>query len=170
MEQSSPYKRVVILRSVVEVRGIGYLPGDIDAKLAPYEHPYMSICSELFKRKDAYEKLKDNGTIEFLTTTFLRGETFRDCIVVADEIQNCNFAEISTILTRLGQNSKIIVCGDGAQNDLTKNKNDISGFREFIAVAKNMPEFSTFRFTSEDIVRSGFVKSWITNCEKLGLM
>ena len=94
----------------------------------------------------------------------------KDCIIIADEIQNENFGTISTIMTRRGENSKLIVMGDGLQNDLVTSKHDLSGFRDFIAVSRTMSEFRHFRFTSDDIVRSGFVKSWIIALEKAGLV
>lgn len=165
----SPYDRVIIVRSIVQSRDIGFLPG-LEEKLEPYESPYHGICADLIGKKDAYEKLKDMGKIEFISSSFCRGITMDNAIVVVEEAQNYNFSELSTILTRLGKNSKLIVTGDGAQNDLTKNKNDVSGFRDFIAVSSRMAEFRSFRFTSDDIVRSGFVKSWIITCEKLGLI
>lgn len=167
--QESGFKKIVLIRSSVQSRDQGHLPGTIDEKMAPFEQPYHGICADLLGRKDAYEKLKDTGALEFCSSSFLRGETFNDSIVIVDEIQNFGFGEISTIITRIGKNSKLIICGDGAQNDLTANKNDVSGFREFLAVSKNMPEFRHFRFTTDDIIRSAFVKSWLVQCERLGV-
>lgn len=165
----SQYKKIIIVRSIVSSREIGYLPGDETAKSEPYEAPYVGICADLLGRPDAYEKLKDLGKIEFVTTSFLRGVTMKDCIIVADEIQNENFNTISTLMTRRGNNTKMIVMGDGMQNDMVHSKNDVSGFREFIAVSKSMSEFRHFHFTSDDIVRSGFCRSWIMATERLGL-
>lgn len=167
--QESVFKKIVLIRSSVQSRDQGHLPGTIDEKMAPFAQPYHGICADLLGRKDAYEKLKDTGALEFCSSSFLRGETFNDSIVIVDEIQNFGFGEISTIITRIGKNSKLIICGDGAQNDLTANKNDVSGFREFLAVSKNMPEFRHFRFTTDDIIRSAFVKSWLVQCERLGV-
>jgi len=165
----SIYKKVIIVRSVVQGRDMGALPGDTTEKGAIFELPYHAVCADLFGRADAYEKLKDMGKIEFITTSFLRGMTFSDCIIVADEIQNETFATIGTLITRTGKNTKLIIMGDGVQSDLVHSKHDVSGFREFISVSKNMEEFRHFRFTSDDIVRSGICKSWIIQCEKLGL-
>lgn len=165
----SPYKKIIIIRSSVQGRDQGHLPGDADEKMEQFEKPYISICADLLGRKDAYEKLKDMGLIQFESTSFLRGTTMKDCIIIADEIQNENFGTISTIMTRRGENSKLIVMGDGLQNDLVTSKHDLSGFRDFIAVSRTMSEFRHFRFTSDDIVRSGFVKSWIIALEKAGL-
>lgn len=165
----SQYKKIIIIRSSVQGRDMGHLPGSTEEKMEAFELPYHSICADLLGRKDAYEKLKGMGKIEFISTSFLRGTTFNDAIIVADEIQNENFATIGTLITRVGKNSKLIIMGDGVQNDLTQSKHDVSGFREFLTVSKAMTEFRHFRFTSDDIVRSGICKSWIVNCEKLGL-
>jgi predicted ribonuclease YlaK len=168
LEPNSIYEKIVIVRSSVQGRDQGHLPGDADEKMEQFEKPYISICAELLGRADAYEKLKGMGKIQFESTSFLRGNTYKDCIIVADEIQNENFATISTLMTRRGINSKLIVMGDGVQNDLNSSNYDVSGFRDFLAVSKAMMEFRHFRFTSDDIVRSGFCKSWIIATEKLG--
>ena len=165
----SIYRKIIIIRSSVQGRDQGHLPGTAEEKMEQFETPYVGICAELLGRPDAYEKLKDMGLIEFVSTSFLRGTTMKDCIIVADEIQNETFATISTLMTRRGNNSKLLVMGDGLQNDLTHSKHDLSGFRDFLAVSKAMNEFRHFRFTSDDIVRSGFCKSWIIAMEKLSL-
>lgn len=169
LDPESGIKKIIIVRSVVQSRNMGFLPGTVEEKLEPFELPYHDICADLLNRSDAYEKLKDMGKIEFLTTSFLRGSTFNNCIVIFDEAQNETFAGFSTVLTRLGMNSKIIVCGDGLQNDLLHSKTDISGFRDAVAVTRTMEDFRSFKFTTDDIVRSGFVKSWLIACERLGL-
>lgn len=175
LDPDSPYGKLVIIRSIVQSRDIGALPG-LEEKFAPYEATYDGIFAELTGKKDAYEKLKEIGKVEFHSTSFLRGITFggsnrqKDGVIVLfDEIQNENFATINTVMTRLGKNSKFIACGDGIQSDLIHKKTDVSGFNDFISVSLKMPEFRNFKFTSEDIVRSGFVKSWIMTCENLGL-
>ena len=170
LDPESSYNKIIIIRSTVQSRDMGFLPGNEDEKMAVFERPYADILADLTGKSGAYEKLKDMGKIEFQSTSFLRGATFNDCIIIVDEAQNTNFSEISTVMTRVGKNSKIIVCGDGLQNDLTKTKHDVSGFREFIEVSRKMQDFRNFRFTSSDIVRSGFVKNWIITCEQLGLM
>ena len=167
--QESKFKKLIIVRSSVPTRDMGFLPGDLDEKMAVYEMPYVQICAELTNNKHAYEKLKETGKIEFMSSSFLRGTTFRDCIVLVDEIQDLNWHEISTVISRVGENTIMICCGDGKQDDLIKSKNDVSGFRDFLSATRLMPEFRSFRFTTEDIVRSEFVKSWIIACEKLGL-
>lgn len=169
LNPDTPYERIILIRSSVQSRQQGHLPGDADEKMAMFEAPYHAICGDLFNRKDAYEKMKDMGLIEFHSTSFLRGSTFNNSIIIFDEAQSATFHEIDTVQTRVGRDSKMIVCGDGAQNDLITSKVDISGFRDFIQVSMSMSEFRHFRFTSDDIVRSGFTKSWIIAKEKLGL-
>lgn len=169
LQPEPKYDKIIIVRSVVSSRDIGFLPGDIELKSAPYELPFQSIVTELTGKKDAYEKLKESGKIEFITTSFLRGLTFNNAIVIFDECQNATWGELSTLITRFGKESKIIFCGDSVQNDLLQKKNDVSGLREFIEVTRSMIEFRHFKFTSADIVRSGLVKSFIIQCEKLGL-
>jgi predicted ribonuclease YlaK len=163
------YQKVIIVRSSVQSRNIGFLPGDTDEKMEAFEAPYHGIMSDLTGKKDAYEKLKDMGKIEFVSSSFLRGSTFNNAIIIIDESQDLNWHEIKTIATRMGKFSKMIWCGDSAQNDLIYAKNDVSGFREFIEVSRQMPSFRNFKFTTDDIVRSGFVKEWLITCEKLGL-
>lgn len=170
LNQETPYDKLVIIRSTVQVRDLGFVKGSEEEKLAPFEAPYIAICQEIFGRKDAYEKLKDLGKIQFESTAFLRGVTFHNSVVVVDEFQSMNWHELNTISTRVGNDTKIIFCGDGRQDDLIKNKNDTSGFRDFLHVSAKMPEFRNFRFTPDDIVRSGFSRSWIMSCEKLGLI
>lgn len=169
LDPESKYKKLIICRSCVPTREIGALPGTLELKGEVYEEPYMQICSELTNDKFAYEKLKNADKIEFVTTSFLRSLTFNNSIVFVDEIQSCNWHEINTICTRLGKNSKLIVAGDYKQNDLVYKKNDVSGFKEFLKVSSIMPEFRTFSFTMEDIIRSGFVRSWVIACDSVGL-
>lgn len=168
LRPDSPYDKIVIIRSIVQGREIGHLPGPEKDKLEPYEAPYHAIFAELTGKSYAYESLKEMGKIEFMSSSFLRGLSMNGVIACFDECQNENFGNISTIMTRIGKNSKIIAIGDGVQSDLNKHKNDVSGFNDFIEVSRIMPEFRNFRFTSDDIVRSGFTKSWIMTCEKLG--
>lgn len=161
--------KMIIVRSSVQSREQGHLPGDKNEKMEAFEAPYHSIFAFLTGKKDAYEKLKDMGKVEFVSTSFMRGDTFDNSIVVFDEAQNASWEELSTLITRVGKNSTLLICGDTKQNDLHFKKNDISGFPKFLEVSRTMPSFRNFRFTSDDIVRSAFVKEWIIACEKLGL-
>lgn len=164
------YKQIRIVRSVVPSREIGHLPGTIEEKVGEYEIPYISVCQDLSKprRPSTYADMKEAGLIEFTPTSFIRGSTWNDTIVIVDEAQNMTWHELNSIVTRIGDNSRLIITGDTRQCDLVR-KNDISGFAQFIKVAESVPSFATVQFTSDDIVRSGFVKEWIVACEKLGL-
>ena len=169
MDKSNPFKKLVIVRSSVSTRDQGFLPGTAEEKNAIYEEPYKQICHDLFGRPDAYDRLKEQKYIEFISTSYLRGTTFNDSIIFFDEFQNANWGECKTILTRTGYRSKIILSGDFSQNDLTKSKNDQSAFKELHAVCTEMDEFDMIQFTTDDIVRSSFTKNFIVACEKLGL-
>ena len=164
--QNTNAHKLIIIRSSVQSREQGHLPGDKDEKMEAFEAPYHSIFSFLTGKKEAYEKLKDMGKIEFHSTSFLRGDTFDNAIIIFDEMQNASWEELKTVATRVGKNTKIIFCGDGAQDDLHFKKNDVSGFDTFMQVSSTMAEFRSFRFRPEDIVRSGFTKAWIMACEK----
>jgi phosphate starvation-inducible protein PhoH and related proteins len=159
--------KIMIVRSTVSSRDIGFLPGTVKEKMAVYEDPYRGIFSELFGRGDAYEILKSKGIIEFCSTSFLRGTTINDTYMIVDEVQNCTYEEIKTVITRVGKNTKIFFCGDLSQNDLYRNRNDTTGLPKFIRILDNMEEFDIVEFGVEDIVRSGIVKSFIIAEEKV---
>lgn len=169
LDKGNPFKKIIIVRSAVQGRDLGFTPGSVEEKMSLYEQPYHQICETLFDRKDAYTRLSEQGYIEFVSTSFLRGCTFDDAIVIVDECQSMTFHELSSIVTRVGYRSKIIFCGDTKQNDLIKNKHDTSGLSDFIKVASTMKEFTRIHFTPEDIMRSSLVKSWIIACEKLDI-
>lgn len=160
LDKSTQFDRIVVVRSAVQSRDIGHLPGDAAEKLAIFQQPYQQICHSLFERKDAWELLEEVGTIEFISTSFIRGTTFDDAIIIVDEMQNMNFEEIDTVMTRVGNRSKIIWCGDYRQTDLRKN-NDKSGILQFFDIAKYMTAFTRIEFEAEDIVRSDLVKQYI---------
>lgn len=169
LDPDTPYHKMIIARSSVSTREIGYMPGNSMEKMEVYEAPYHGIFAELTGRKDAYEKLKDSGKVEFVSSSYLRGITFNDSIVVIEEAASMNWHEIKSIVTRVGKNTKLIITGDLAQTDLIYKKNDVTGFREMIEVTRKMHEFRHFKFTPDDIVRSGMVKNFIIACEELGL-
>ena len=155
---------VTIIRSVVPTRDIGFLPGTLEEKIAVYEQPYHSLCSELFNSKNAYSELKKRGFVDFSTTSFLRGMTFHNTTIVVDECQNLNFSELSTIITRCGEGCRIIFCGDFRQTDL--NNRERVGLKHFCNIIKEMQEFDSIDFTENDIVRSQLVKSFIVSQER----
>jgi phosphate starvation-inducible protein PhoH len=161
------FNKVVVVRSAVQVRDQGFVPGDLDEKMKIYEQPYREICQTLFDKPDAWDRLKEQGKSRFISTTAIRGISIDDAIIIVDESQSMTWHELSSVITRTGHRSKIIFVGDLKQNDLLKNKNDVSGLKEFLRVAETMKEFTMIEFTSEDIVRSSLVKSWIVACEKL---
>jgi phosphate starvation-inducible protein PhoH len=160
------YKKMIIVRSVVPTRDMGFLPGNQTEKSKVYEAPYYTVFSELFNRSDAYDILKNKHTVQFITTSFTRGITLNDCVIVIDEIQNMVASELHTIITRIGNNCKVIFSGDLKQTDLNKRK-EMSGFSDFIKILKNMGDFSCIEFDKNDIVRSDIVKKYIITREFL---
>jgi len=153
-------KPVVIIRSVVPTRDMGFLPGSQKEKSAVYEEPYAAICNELFKRNTAYDTLKRDGMVQFATTSFLRGLTFRDNIVIVDECQNMTFHELDSVITRMGTGCKVIFCGDFRQSDLWRD-DERNGLHKFMSVISHMRSFARVEFTKDDIVRSALVKEYI---------
>ena len=160
LDRNNPFNKIIIVRSAVQSREMGHLPGDVDEKLDIYQQPYRQICHTLFDRKDAYDRLVEQGYIEFISTSFIRGMSFDDAIIIVDEMQNMNFEEIDTVMTRVGYRSKIIWCGDYRQTDLRKN-GDKTGILKFFDIAHHMNAFTRVEFTADDIVRSSLVKDYI---------
>jgi len=170
LKQNSPYKKTYIIRSTVSTRDQGFLPGSLKEKMRIFESPYMAIASKVFERSNAYDILKTAGYVEFMTTSYLRGETFDNCILLVDEVQNMSAGELHTVMTRVGENCRIIFCGDVKQDDLTsERKRELSGLRDFTRIIRTMAEFKFIDFQIEDIVRSKLVKSYIIARDKLGL-
>lgn len=155
------HRKVVIIRSPVQTRDVGFLPGKTDEKMAAFETTYGTIVNDIFDNPAAYTILKQNGLVEFSSTAFLRGMTYDDCVVVVDECQSMNFHELSTVITRVGDNTKIYFCGDFEQDDLIKNKYDQSGLGKFLSIVQKMASFAVFEMGEDDIVRSGVVREFI---------
>lgn len=168
LDPSTPYKKISIVRSVVPTRNIGFLKGDDKEKIEVYEAPYISICEELFNNRDAYEQLKNQNSLEFMSTSFIRGSTINRSVIIVDECENLNFHELDSIITRVGTDSKIIFCGDYTQSDFT-NKAEKDGLLSFMKIIKAMSRFTFIEFKVEDIVRSNLVKEYIIMRNKLGL-
>lgn len=163
-------QKLVIIRTAQSSKDIGFLPGDEKRKLEVYEAPYKAICAELYNRGDAYEILKQKGLIEFHSTSFLRGTTIDDAIIMIDEVQNCRYQEIRTVLTRTGDKSRVILCGDTKQDDLTSDRyKESSGLSDIMRVFDRMGNMTTVQFEIDDIVRSGFVRDFIIAENELGL-
>ena len=161
LDKANTFSKIIIVRSAVQSREIGHLPGGADEKMEIYQQPYMQICTTLFGKKDAYKRLVEQGYIEFISTSFIRGMSFDDAIIIVDEMQNLTFEEIDTVMTRVGYRSKIIWCGDYRQTDLNKKKNDMSGILKFFDISGRMSAFTRVEFTANDIVRSSLVKDYI---------
>ena len=174
LKNETPYDKVVVVRSLIPTREIGFLPGDEEDKAALYQVPYQNMVQFMFKQPNEqafsmlYDRLKQLGSFYFLSTSFLRGLTFDNSIIIVDECQNLNFHELDTIVTRVGQDSKIIFCGDFMQTDLSKT-NEKNGLHDFLRILEEMEEFNCVEFNIGDIVRSGFVRNYLIQKTKLGM-
>lgn len=165
LEKGGEYKKIVIVRSAVPTRDIGFLKGSEAEKGAVYEIPYKSICCDLFGRGDAYEVLSKHGSIQFMLTSFIRGITLDNCIIIVDELQNLTAHEADSVLTRLGKHSKIIMCGDILQRDFTKFSE--KNIESFMKIIERMDCFDINFFGENDVVRSGVVGEYIRKKHKL---
>ena len=174
LSPTTPYEKIYIVRSLVATREIGFLPGDHEDKSTLYQIPYKHMVKYMFEMNtDAdfemlYGNLKTQGTIDFWSTSFIRGTTFDNAIIIVDEYQNLNFHELDSIMTRVGEDSKIMFCGDATQSDLTKT-NERNGIMDFMRVLRIMPSMDIIEFGVEDIVRSGLVKEYILAKMEIGL-
>jgi phosphate starvation-inducible protein PhoH len=168
LKGNSDYDKIIILRSVVPSRDMGFLPGNIKEKTKVFEDPYREICDDLFGRGDGYDILRNKHLIEFGTTSFLRGITFRNAIVIVDESQNMNYHELDTVITRMGENCRIIFCGDFRQSDLDKKEK--TGLLDFMKIVEKMGCFRKIEFNTHDIVRSSLVKNYIETKLELGFV
>jgi predicted ribonuclease YlaK len=168
LTRDTPYDKIIIVRSVVPVRELGYLPGKIEEKTAAFEAPYKSISEELFEDKAAYNKMVNAHQIQFETTSFIRGRTFNRAIIIVDEMQNLNFHELDSVMTRVGENCRIIFAGDYLQSDF-KHEGERDGLMKFLNIIERMKNFSTVQFGWDDIVRSGIVRDYIMTKEMMGL-
>ena len=166
LEPTSPYEKVYMVRSLVPTREIGFLPGDHEDKSNLYQIPYKNMVKYMFQMpSDAdfemlYGNLKSQESIKFWSTSFLRGTTLDNAIVIVDEFQNLNFHELDSIITRVGENTKICFCGDARQSDLQKDK-EKNGIVDFLGILRKMESFGIIEFGVDDIVRSGLVKEYI---------
>ena len=164
--ERSPYEKVYIVRSLVPTREIGFLPGSHDDKADIYQIPYKNMVKYMFQMpSDAdfemlYGNLKSQETIKFWSTSFIRGVTLDNCIIIVDEFANLNFHELDSIITRVGENCKIMFSGDATQSDLIKT-NERNGIVDFMAVLRKMPSFDIIEFGVDDIVRSGLVRQYL---------
>lgn len=163
-KRDSAIQKIIIVRSAVPTREMGFVPGTLEEKTALYEQPYKDMFAELLGRASSYTDMKEAGIVQFTTTSFIRGVTWDNAIVIVDEGQNMTMHEINSVLTRLGESSRMMFLGDLPQTDLRKN-NEKTGMDTFIQIAKTMDAFSVIQFNHNDIVRSAFVKAWIIASE-----
>ena len=174
LRNETPYDKVIMVRSLIPTREIGFLPGDEEDKAALYQVPYSNMMQFMFEQPNEqafetlYNRIKAQGSYYFLSTSFLRGLTFDNSIIIVDECQNLNFHELDTIITRVGQDSKIVFCGDFSQSDLTRT-NERNGLMDFLQILQEMEEFNCIEFNIGDIVRSGFVRNYLIQKTKLGM-
>ncbi len=174
LDQETPYEKIYIVRSLVATREIGFLPGDHEDKSNLYQIPYKAMVKYMFQMPSEadfemlYGNLKAQDTIDFWSTSFIRGTTFDKSIIIVDEYQNLNYHELDSIMTRVGQDSKIMFCGDASQSDLVKT-NERNGIMDFMRILRLMPSVDVVEFGVEDIVRSGLVKEYIIAKLDLGL-
>ena len=174
LNEITPYEQIYIVRSLVATREIGFLPGDHDDKAALYQIPYKNMVKYMFQLPTEtdfemlYGNLKQQETIKFWSTSFLRGTTLDNSIIIVDEFQNMNFHELDSIITRVGENSRVVFCGDGRQSDLIKDK-ERNGISDFMDVLRKMPSFDIIEFDINDIVRSGLVKEYLVAKMETGI-
>lgn len=168
LDSDSYYRQIVLIRSIVPTRDIGYLPGSAEEKKEAYTVPYKNICNELFNDKSSWNKLTTSNQILFESTSFIRGATYNESIIIVDEMQNMNFHELDSVITRVGQNSKIIFCGDYKQSDF-KYQDERDGVFKFMTIMEQMKDFSIVQFGWDDIVRSGMVRDYLLTKEMLNM-
>lgn len=166
LDEKTPYERIYLVRSLVATREIGFLPGTHDDKADIYQIPYKNMVKYMFQMPSdvdfemLYGNLKLQETIKFWSTSFVRGTTLDNSIIIVDEFQNLDFHELDSIITRVGENTKICFCGDASQSDLKKT-NERNGIVDFMSILRKMPSFDIIEFGANDIVRSGLVKEYI---------
>jgi predicted ribonuclease YlaK len=174
LDPTTPYEKIYLVRSLVATREIGFLPGDHEDKSSLYQIPYKNMVKYMFELPTEadfemlYGNLKTQGTISFWSTSFIRGTTLDNAIVIVDEFQNLNYHELDSIITRVGENTKIMFCGDATQSDLTK-QNERNGIADFMKILRVMPSVDLVEFGVDDIVRSGLCKEYLLAKLELGL-
>ncbi len=161
LSKNTQKNNIIIVRSAVQTRDVGFLPGTFSEKIEPYELPYKDILHNLLGKYTTYDDMKNAGYINFMATSLIRGLTWDNSVIVVDEAQSMTLHEIDSIVTRVGENSTLIICGDVAQNDLIYKKNDVSGFADALKIFERIKTVDIVNFSENDIVRSEFVKSWI---------
>ncbi len=165
LDRDTKTEKILIVRSAVPTRDLGHLPGTLEEKTALYEMPYADMFADFMGRKSTYQDMKEAGLVAFATTSYIRGITWDNTIVVVDEGQNMTAHEINSIMTRMGKNSRILFLGDLPQTDLRNKRNEVTGMDSLIRITQRMKQFTNIEYTHEDIVRSAFVRDWIIASE-----
>lgn len=168
LEKQGPYHKITVIRSVVPTRDMGYLPGTKEEKQEVFETPYKNIMVELLGDDSPYRRLVHNHQLQFITTSYIRGMTIDNSIIIVDEMQNLNFHELDSVITRVGHNCRLIFCGDYHQSDF-KEGGEREGIMKFMRIIESMKDFTIVNFGWEDIVRSDFVRDYIMAKEMLGI-
>jgi predicted ribonuclease YlaK len=174
LNEYTPYEKIYIVRSLVPTREIGFLPGSHEDKSSLYQIPYKNMVKYMFQMpSDAdfemlYGNLKSQETISFWSTSFIRGTTLDNCIIIVDELENLNFHELDSIITRVGENTKILFCGDASQSDLVR-LNEKNGVIDFMKIIRSMPSFGIVEFGVDDVIRSGLIKEYLIAKMELNL-
>lgn len=168
LEKQGPYHKITVIRSVVPTRDMGYLPGTKEEKQEVFETPYKNIMVELLGDDSPYRRLVHNHQLQFITTSYIRGMTIDNSIIIVDEMQNLNFHELDSVITRVGHNCRLIFCGDYHQSDF-KEGGEREGIMKFMRIIESMKNFTIVNFGWEDIVRSDFVRDYIMAKEMLGI-
>lgn len=170
LNKQTKLDRIIIVRSNVATREIGHLPGTAEEKLSVFETPYRDALDFLIGKSSTYDDMKAAGLIEFMPTSFIRGQTWDNAIIIVDEAQSMSWHEINSVITRIGENSRLFVLGDTKQDDLIYRKYDTSGFPKALNIFEKMSSMAMVKFTHNDIVRSAFVKEWIITTEENDLI
>lgn len=175
LKDDPTYDQIYIVRSLVATRDLGFLPGDLEDKTSMWQIPYKNMVKYMFELGSdeefemLYSGLRAQKTIEFMSTSFLRGTTLDDSVVIVDEMQNLNFHELDSIITRIGENTRIIFCGDGKQSDL-RRADEKGGIHDFMRILERMPDdFEMIEMTTDDIVRSGLVRNYLVTKDAMGI-
>jgi len=165
MLRSGEQKKIILARPAVESgENLGFLPGDKNEKIAPYMEGYLSNMEKILASEEKLKALVEKKTIDMQPLAFMRSRTFDDTILILDEAQNADLRQIMLVVTRMGQNSKIVICGDITQWDIKNRRKDLITF--FDKIAKGVPGCESFQFTREDIVRNPILIQLTDNYDK----
>ena len=174
LSEVTPFEKIYLVRSLVPTREIGFLPGSHEDKSSLYQIPYKNMVKYMFQMPSdvdfemLYGNLKAQETISFWSTSFIRGTTLDNCIIIVDEFSNLSFHEMDSIITRVGENTKIMFCGDASQSDLLKT-NERNGIIDFMNILKKMSSFDIVEFGVDDVIRSGLCKEYLIAKHELGM-